>query len=704
MTTLVRARPADPPAAPAGGSTSRPTRAFRPEIQALRALAVALVVLYHFWPGRLPGGYVGVDVFFVISGFLITGHLLREAESTGRIRLARFWARRARRLLPAAYVVLGATLVATVLVAPQSLWQQWFRETLGAGLYVENWVLARDSVDYLAAEGDPSPVQHFWSLSTEEQFYLVWPLLVVLGAVVAARRGAGTRRTTTLLLATATLASFLYSLWLTSTSPAPAYFATTTRAWQFGAGALLALWLARPARRPAADGPRSVLSWTGLAVLAGCALAYDDATPFPGTAALVPVLGTVAVIAAGAPTGRLAPTALYTWRPVQQTGEISYALYLWHWPAIVLAPFVLGHEAGLLERVVLLVGVVLLAALTKRWVEDPARFSQRWGLHRTRRTLVATAAATAALSLVAGSGFAVTTHHANEQQQLAARLVADPPECFGAEAMDPDDACDNPALDDVVVPAPEAVSQDKAGPEKCFVGIEDSDLVDCSWGPVDDPDVPHVALVGDSHARALMPAFHELVQQGRISLTVQFKSSCPWTDGRVDASGDRARTCEEWKDELEPWLEKEAPKTDVVVTTGYLKYLSGDDEQQAEDLADAWRPVAEKGVPIVALSDNPRHDEEPSLCLDRTRSTSPDRCGVSTTQAFPDDQVYEQAAQEVPEASYVDLTDLYCRDGECPAVIGGVNVYRDKHHLTSTYTRTMTPYIVDGLRDAGVPV
>ncbi|SKC36018.1 acyltransferase family protein [Krasilnikoviella flava] len=697
-------------ATPDGGTPDRGTpgrgspRGFRPEVQALRALAVAMVVLFHLWPGRLPGGYVGVDVFFVISGFLITGHLLRETEATGRVRLARFWARRARRLLPAAYLVLAVTVVATVLVAPRSLWQQWFRETLGATLYVENWVLAADAVDYLAADADPSPVQHYWSLSTEEQFYLVWPLLALLAAVVATRRGASTRRTTAVLLAAATAGSFAYSLWLTSASPASAYFVTPARAWQFGAGALLALWLARPDRRPVRDGVRVAAGWAGLAALVACALVYDASTPFPGTAAVVPVLATVAVIAAGAPGGRLSPAPLYAWRPVSFTADVSYSLYLWHWPAIVLAPFVLGHEAGLVERLLLLAGVVLLSALSKRFVEDPARFSTRWDLHRTRRALGATVAGTAALSLVAGCALSVAQHRAAEQREVAARVVAERPACFGAEAMDGDRPCANPDLDDVAVPAPEAVADDVAGPGKCFVDVDESALADCSFGPVDDPDVPHVVLVGDSHARALMPAFLELVDQGRLSLSVQLKSSCAWSTGPVDSDDERARTCEQWKDRLEPWLEEQAPATDAVVTTGYLKYLSGDRTRQATDLAAAWRPVAERGVPVVALSDNPSHDDEPSQCLDQGLLARPDRCDVPQRQAFPDPQVFEDAADEVPGATFVDLTRFYCRDGSCPAVIGGVNVYRDEHHLTTTYTRTMTPYLERELRDAGVPV
>lgn len=690
-------------APPAHRPTDGPPRALRGEIQALRALAVALVVLFHLWPGRVPGGYVGVDVFFVISGFLITGHLLREAESTGGVRLGRFWARRARRLLPAAYLVVAVTVAATLLVAPPALWQQWFREILGATLYAENWVLAADAVDYLAAEADPSPVQHYWSLSTEEQFYLVWPLLVLASAAVAVRVRRSTRAIAGVVLAAATLASFAYSLWLTVENPASAYFVTPTRAWQFGAGALLALLLARPDRRPVlGDGVRAAVSWTGLAAILACALLYDAGTPFPGTAALGPVLAAAAVIWAGTPTGRLSPAPLLGWRPVRYTADISYSLYLWHWPVIVFAPFALGHDPGLVERVLLLAGAVLLSALTKRYVEDPVRFARRWDLHRTRRVLGLTAASTVVLALAAGCALGVAKHRVAEQEQIARQVATDPPDCLGAGAMDPEDPCHNPDLDGLLVPAPEATEDDVAEHPECWVDVYESDLRDCDFGPVDDPDVPHVALVGDSHARAMLPAFLELARQGRISLTAHLKSGCAWTTGAVSTEDEkRADTCEEWKGRLQPWLEEHTADTDVVVTTAYLKMLSGDADRKTGEMAAAWRPVTEAGVPVVALSDNPWHDFQPSRCLEEKSSVRSDSCDVSTAEAFPFDDTFRSAAEAVDGATYVDMTRYYCTDGRCPSVIGGVNVYRDSSHLTTTFTRTLTPYLLRELRATG---
>lgn len=224
------------------------------------------VLLFHLWPNRLPGGYIGVDVFFVLSGFLITAQLLRESERTGTIKLRDFWARRIRRLLPAAFLVLAASAIATLVWVPQGLWQQFAKEILAAALYLENWVLAADSVDYLAADNSPSPAQHYWTLSVEEQFYIAWPLLILFGLLLA-RRGAPARRTIALVLALVTTLSFESSLQLTASNPAAAYFVTPTRAWEFGAGALIAFLpgVQRAVRL------RVVSAWLGIALIIVCA-------------------------------------------------------------------------------------------------------------------------------------------------------------------------------------------------------------------------------------------------------------------------------------------------------------------------------------------------------------------------------------------------------------------------------------------------
>lgn len=384
-------------------STVAPVRArtgggIRPEIQALRALAVLAVVVGHVWPRVAPAGFLGVDVFFVISGFLITGQLMRERERSGRINLLRFYVRRARRLLPAAVAALAATAAGVLLFVPRDLWRQYLGEILSSLFYVQNWFLAIASTEPSRAALEASPVVHFWSLSVEEQFYFVWPLLVMAAYVVAARIGA--RRGMLIVLGAVTVGSFVYSVLQTGANSDVAYYSTFSRAWEFGVGGLLAL-LPRAAAA-LSDRQRAVLSWLGIILIVGSVAAWNDKGAFPGWTALVPVMGTAAVIVAGAPESAWGPMPLARTRIVQWLGDASYSLYLWHWPIIALLPFATGTPTPWFVLVPLLGLCVLVSALSLRYIENPLRFSQP-GDSRSRRLAVgytALGAGTAAACIV----------------------------------------------------------------------------------------------------------------------------------------------------------------------------------------------------------------------------------------------------------------------------------------------------------------
>ncbi|MCU1602898.1 MAG: hypothetical protein JWO22_3607, partial [Frankiales bacterium] len=324
----------------------------RRDIQALRAVAVGAVVLYHLFPKRLTGGFVGVDVFFVISGYLITSQLSRELLTTGRVALGEFWARRIRRLLPAAFMVLAGCLVTLVAAMPRVTWQNNLTQIGASAVYLQNWVLGHDAVDYLHAEDSPSLAQHYWSLSVEEQFYVFWPLLLGLAVLLARRLGRlSSRSAIVLVLATVAVASFVVSVLMTRSNPPLAFFATQTRAWEFGVGALLTQipkgWAAR--LRPA-------LAWVGLAVVVVSCVRLSGSHAFPGAIAAVPVLGAALFLLGEDRTSG----PLVSNRVVQWLGDHSYGIYLWHWPPIVAAPWVLGHRATLPAKVAILVGTLLL--------------------------------------------------------------------------------------------------------------------------------------------------------------------------------------------------------------------------------------------------------------------------------------------------------------------------------------------------------
>ncbi|MFM1956961.1 MAG: hypothetical protein RLZ41_360, partial [Actinomycetota bacterium] len=306
------------------------TRRLRTDIQALRTIAVTLVVLFHLWPNRISGGFIGVDVFFVISGFLITKHILHEVQEQ-RFSVTSFWARRIKRLLPASFTVLAATAIAIVFLAPVSLWSQWLGEIQSSVFYFQNWNLAGAAVNYLALANQASPVQHFWSLSTEEQFYFFWPLLVA-GALLATSRAlkssVSSRKALLVLFTAVTVASFAYSVYLTNVDPAVAYFSTPVRAWEFGIGAIAAFL---PALERASL--RNALALTGLMGICASAFLITNKTPFPGLAAIFPTLGTAFVIIAAVEVGVI--SRVMAWRPLQWIGDKSYAIYLWHWPILI---------------------------------------------------------------------------------------------------------------------------------------------------------------------------------------------------------------------------------------------------------------------------------------------------------------------------------------------------------------------------------
>src|SRR5215469_4072843 len=378
------------PAALGGQGGDHGERNFRPDIQGLRALAVTMVLIYHLYPSLLPGGFVGVDVFFVISGYLITGQLWRGVQRTGKVALVEFWGRRARRLVPAAALVLAVTWLLSRLVLPATQLANTAQQIRASALYFQNWQLAHDAVDYLKSSDAASPVQHFWSLSVEEQFYLVWPLLFLAAGLLARRHAGRTRHVTVACLAAVLVAgSLAFSIYDTRTDPAAAYFVTTTRMWELGMGGLLVLM---PERLGSAVGRQGWLGWAGLGMVLASPFALRGTAAFPGAIALLPTAGAALLIAGGSAGARLGPARLMSLRPLVFLGGISYSLYLWHWPLIVLYTNYVGRPVSPRSGPVLAAVAVLLSWLTKVTVEDPVRLSRIFAGHNWRSVSSALAA------------------------------------------------------------------------------------------------------------------------------------------------------------------------------------------------------------------------------------------------------------------------------------------------------------------------
>ncbi|MGN6128895.1 MAG: acyltransferase family protein [Nocardioidaceae bacterium] len=691
--------------------------AVRTDIQGLRAIAVSLVVVYHVFPKRLSGGFTGVDVFFVISGFLITSHLLAHPPRSGR-DLAAFWSRRIRRLLPASLLVLATTLVAERLVAPETQWANAARHIGAAALYVVNWVLAADSVDYLAAENAPSPVQHFWSLSVEEQFYFLWPLLilVLVGLAVLLRWSA--RRTATLVLtglALVAAASLVWSVHVTATEPTSAYFVTPARIWELGAGGVLAVWISRRAlgtdRTTAALGLpaplRAALAWAGLAAIAWTAWTYTGSTPFPGWQAALPVGGTAAVIAANPTRGdRLSPGPLLALRPAQWLGDVSYSVYLWHWPLLVLVPFVSGGHNGLLDKSVIIVVTLLLAALTKRYVEDRFR-APGWGRPLAKPFVLAAAGMAVVVALAVALTLEVQ-HREDQARTQLTKALSGGRACLGAAALDPASDCRPRTEHGPVLPAPAQAALDKSaaypdvsGGKDCWSSLPDYPTIRCTFG---DPHASvRVALVGNSHAGQWLPALRAIAKQRGWRVDTYLASRCAMaTTAQAAATQQQTRACHGWAVRTAQRVVRDHP--DLVVMSNRMSYpAQGSDgfdssgpayRRGYQDILQRW---VDAGLRVVGIHDTPAPGRPIPDCvaahLDHLAA-----CGGSRAEWEPDEPL-AAAAKRVggDRVSMVDLNDHICTETVCPAVVGDVVVYFDGSHLTATYNRTLAPYLVKPL-------
>jgi len=688
-------------------SSPRSTDPTRWDIQGLRAFAVLAVVLYHLWPARLPGGFVGVDVFFVISGFLITGHLLRELTATGRIGLAGFWARRAKRLLPGAFITIVATGSAVLLWVPSALWGQYGRELIASTVYVQNWQLAADSVDYLAQGNRPSPFQHFWSLSVEEQFYIALPLLL-LAALWAARRmrrsGADPVTVTRVLLGTVVVLSLAWSIIQTQTAPGVAYFSTATRAWEFALGGLAAtLPLTAPRTTPARS-VRIVGAWLGAAGLVVSLFAITASTPFPGIAAALPVVSATLVVLFGGHSG-LQRVGRST--PVAFLGRISYAVYLWHWPAVVLLPIVLRHDLTTKDRLAILVGSVVVAAVTTLGIEEPLRFSARVRSLRPRRVALYGVVSTALV--VALGAASLTALHVQQVQaaEFQERLSTGDVRCFGAAALiSSSDPCVNPALAAVRVPAPANALEDDSNRPACWSNDSSAFNV-CALGPKSGY-TKHLIAIGDSHNNVFVDTYEKIAEARNWRIDVAGHQSCYLTTA-VQSAGSQKQVddCNAWKQNAMAYLRSHRDLDGVIVThstgNGPVEPAAGESEEDAVvgGLVQAWQAAADVGIPIVALRDNPGARPDIVACVGQMSGPTTDECDSSRSVGFTLFDGSEQAVARMPDkARLIDLSRYYCTDTICPAVIGGVLVHRDRTHLTNTFAVTLAPYLGDEIAGA----
>ncbi len=673
-------------------SVSVDERPFRPDVQGLRALAVLLVVGYHAGLPGIPGGYVGVDVFFVVSGFLITGLLLGEREQRGAVSLLGFYARRARRILPAATLVLLAVVVAAhqLLIASRAAGVD--ADARAVAVFLANWHFAAVGGDYLASAGPPSPLRHFWSLAVEEQFYLVWPAIFL--ALASGRRAFRTQQLV-VGLAALTVASLAWSSIQTATSGQLAYFSPFTRAWELTAGALLAV-LAPQVRR-LQPGPAAVLGWAGLAGIGVAAMLYGASTRFPGIAAVLPVAGTVLALGCGTAAAPRGPGRLLSAAPLQVVGLLSYSLYLWHWPVLVLGAAYAGRDLTGPESLLLVLLALVLSAATYLLVENPVRRLPR--LAASRSGSLAFGGALTAVALLTASVGLVLPRTRPAPAPAAAPMVTPAQVRAAVSAGGLIRVLPARLTPDVGVAT---LDEGPAYADGCLLDPDVTQLTTrpCVYG--DPHGAKTMVLLGDSHAGQWLPAFIEIGKRAHWRVVLVAKVGCPSVDIRVwSPELNRAyRECSLWRQAALRHVAELHP--DLVVHTANgntTRPVRG--ESSRKGLSPLWRDGLVRTLTRlrpsvgrqVVLGDIPTMANDPAQCIasnpsDATACATPRRRAIDVPQ-----QQAERTAAAAARTPYIDVTPLLCTALTCPAVIDTFLVYRDRFHLTGAYSRWLAPSI-----------
>jgi len=683
----------------------------RTDIEGLRAIAVLAVLLFHAGVPGVGGGYVGVDVFFVVSGFLITSLLVAEKDSTGKVSLGAFYARRARRILPVSALVAVATLLGSwVWLEPLRL-RSLSRDVLAVALFSSNFVFAHRGADYLQAALPPSPLQHYWSLAVEEQFYLVWPALVMLVCV-----GMGTRTMRNVRLrvgisaGVAAVASFIACMALMNSSQPWAFFSPHTRAFELAIGALAAVVPVGAAVKVLRI--NAATAWCGLAVIIATVTLFSDTTTFPGPWAIVPVIATAFLLRGGNATP-WAPDALLRFSPLQWLGSRSYSAYLWHWPVLIIAASALNKKLSVFEGLICLMMSLALSELSYRFVENPVR---------RNRNITGLRAVVLAVSLIAVvSGSAVLAQ--NNQPKLSAGIQATTPTLSEASTSTVDPSVSTttfptePELPgpgapiDAIVQAMAATGlpsnitptiqgalndMPKIYNNNCHAGFSTVRPKNCVYGDASSSTI--IGLYGDSHAAEWFPAFEKIAIKRHWKLITYTKRGCPPADIPTYSKvlGKIYKECAPWRANV--LKQMVADGVQVVFVAHFDRLLSA--STRVPMWQKEWRVAMQstidalkaKGITPVLMEDTPYPGQDVPTCLSR-HYTNVQLCNPIISSAYRDDMHQMLQDFDVAKVHVLWTRQWFCTDAGCPTVVGNILVYRDDNHMTVTFSSFIAPLL-----------
>lgn len=689
------------------------------DIEGLRAIAVIAVLLFHFGVPGTHGGYVGVDVFFVISGFLITALLLREKEATGTISLRDFYARRIRRLLPVSFVVIAITAVAGIIWLSPARLDDFAQEIVAAALFFPNMLFASRGANYLQSQLQPSPLQHFWSLAVEEQFYVIWPALIVL----VTRGRTLVRQRVFLLVSSVIVASFVMSVAFTTTQPSWSYFGLHTRAWELGVGALLAvLW---PFFASRAGLVRPWLGWVGIALIVFSVITFNGATIFPGYLALLPVIGTALIIISGRAQAAstmhpLSVHRILSLRPLQYIGARSYTLYVWHWPPLIIVEASRGDSLTVSNRLWILAVVLIATEITHRLLENPVRRSQFLVL-RPQLTLnigaflilagVLVGAAAAYIQPNQSTGVVVTTPTLVTTTTVA--TTATSTTLITPSGPQPISMVRDSAPTAVIQGLSLSVAPDNLDPptnkaetntnltydNDCHQFFKETIKKDCIFG--DPTGEITVALYGDSHAAQWFSPLNEIAIANKWRLIALTQGGCTPIELSIYNVQNNGvyRHCTPWRKNALQYMKDEG--VDFVITGQYVRYRDANtggivsSRQWRLGYTELVQTLRASSMEPILFGDTPDIPGVPPECIASNRRNVSQCVATLNRSTLVDvmDALRKVARDE--KVSMIDPQKWLCHNNLCPVIVGNISVYRDDNHISDVMARWLQPLLAD---------
>ncbi|MYL69346.1 acyltransferase family protein [Halobacillus litoralis] len=649
-----------------------PEKRFRPEIEGVRAIAALLVAVYHIWLGSVSGG---VDVFFIVSGYLITTSLLSKMVKEGRIHIGEYLLGLGRRLFPVAFTVILVIMVGSIWIMPEAQWKQIIAEGFSSAFYFQNWQLAFSSVDYLAQNNQASPFQHFWALSIQGQFYITWPLVIMIAYYIARKLlKTPVRKTLLGVLVVMFMFSFTYSIYKTAVNQPWAYFDTFARVWEFSLGGMLALLIPYLSFKKTVS---VVMGWLGLAIIVFTGIVLPVSSVFPGYVALLPTTGVILIIISAENSGGFGVDRLLGSKLLLKFGGISYGFYLWHWPLLIFYYTYFDTDTiTTLAGLSIIMITCVLAYLSVRFIETPVRsLSVKTSKKRIGMALTVFMFPV----LIVNLGWEVYS----SQVQSKSYEVEDYP---GARMIS-----DNVQPAAGKEPFPSTIQVQEELPafydtRDCFTYTSEQGMKTCSRGETENPDYT-IALVGGSHSGHWFPALKEISDDLNLQINIYNKDACRFSADDFD--GLLNETCMEWNEEVLNDLMEEPP--DVVFTTSTVN----SEPYVPEGYIKQWEKL-EGLTEIFAVRDNPRMEKDAPLCLDEKDDI--EDCAVPRSEALSEEIPWEQTDGIPDHVTFADLSEYFCGEDLCKPVVGNVIVYRDEHHLSTIYSRTLAPAVEEHLQ------